>query len=245
MADPIPLTEWQALVQESTSELSPAKLNDALDKRLSFVTTNLALIATVATGFGLFADRSGALQAEADQLKLAFTLLLAAVVVSLIGSAPNWFNKVSPSDLDAVEQYFTKRYRWRAWAARIAIALFTVAVLAVGSALSDTLGRSTAPVLGLSYATGEKPTVTATVSVTGLEPGSVLDTTVRGCTPPTGAKTCVEGASQLLARDSTRVESTAKIEIKLAVAPIPVGLTQFDVAVVSGGKTYERSLDIS
>ena len=123
VAEPTALTRWEALVLESTSELSPAKLNEAFDKKLSFVTANLALIATVATGFGLFADVSGSLRENRGNLKAVFALLLAAVTISLIGSAPNWWNSVNPSDLVSVEQYFRRRYRWRSWAARVAIAL--------------------------------------------------------------------------------------------------------------------------
>lgn len=241
MITPVQLTEEQKLVLDSTADLSPAKLNESLDKRLAFVTSNLALIATVATGFGLFTDIGGPLRENRGGFGLVLVLLLASVVISLIASSPNWFGRVDVNDIDSVRHYFASRYRWRAWAARIAILLFTLAVVVAGATVLSVVDESPAPLVGLRYSQGEKPTVAATVAATALRPGEDVHTELRGC--GIDAEVGCPPDAELLASDSTRADSSGKADVALSVSPVPEGLTRFVLVVTAGTFTDTRTVD--
>lgn len=234
------LTNYDKLIIESGGELSPAKLNESLDKRLTFVTTNLTLVATIATGFGLFTSLAGPLREESGYLQVILGLLLSSVVLVVIANFPNWWQKVNPNDIQSIEAYYKNRYVWRSWVARIAILAFAVAVVLAAFTVWNVVGTQPEPLTSVRFSAGEKPTVSATVSAGALDPGQEIETRLRGCVEPVSDQGCTEGV--LLAVDSSRADSNGDAEITLSVSPTPENISVFTLHVATGRFVDQRTI---
>jgi len=176
----VPPTSEQKQLIKAAESLGPDKSLANLDASARLVLTSVVLVASVLTGFGLFADVSARLRAQPLLLGLPIGLAILSAVLAIFALVP-WMWRVDVDDLKSISSAFTLRIRVRGTLVIFAMLLLIGAIAAAAYGAGQYLAGSDASDHSLTLTramTGDGPTVTAAVQVNRAPAGSVAEVTV-------------------------------------------------------------------
>lgn len=212
---------WQKAAQE---ELSPGKSLEAIESRAKFIFSNLALVATVLTGVGLFADIPAAARNQSPGVRRLFGLLFLAVLFALLANLPNLKSSVRIGNLAAVKRLLTWLILTRGWAARLAVITFSVVIVYGFWIVYQLSSYQPDPRMSLQLVRGETTdrSLSGSLTVERLPEGARAETTLFG----------VNGDSAVvLVRDSASPDAEGVIKATFKVAKVTEAFGKFRLSV--------------
>lgn len=220
----------------AADDLRPDKSLQRISDRVGFIFTNLTLAGTVLAGAGILIGGEAGRHPNPRMLFFLIVLVFASAASALLANLPSMRSEINPSDPDAIRSYYQGAVRWKGWCARIALLLFSAALVLAFVLVIGTAARSS-PTAQLSVVwtpanTGSSGELVATVNAAGLSEGSTGETTVTGSGPGAVSVLLARGKSQA-GPDGTL---TFSADIKTASAFSSVVLS---VTVTANGKTIE------
>jgi hypothetical protein len=170
-----PPTAAQKQLIKAAESLGPDKSLATLDASARLVLASVVLVASVLTGFGLFADVATRLRSDPTVLALPIGLAIASAVLAIFALVP-WVWSVDVDNLNRISMRFDRQIKIRGALVIVSMLLLLAAI--GGAAYGAGRYVSTAGV-------GE-PTVTLTRAITG--DGPTVSGTVQLARAPTGAR---------------------------------------------------------
>jgi hypothetical protein len=208
---------WQALADE----LAPAKSLQRLDAASGRIITALSIVAPVLTGFSLLAAGLTNLSGWSRLLaSLAAGAAIAALVVALRSQAVTVSRDLNLDNVLEVEQWydaqFDRRTRLARWATGLLVA--AVALAGVAALVSLTLGPHEAPTFAVARTAD---TVTADVTVRGLDPEQVANASVAVDRQVVAVAAFGPNPDGVATRSisATRVAPTAAVDVTVVAGP--------------------------
>ena len=204
-----PPTADELQLMKAAESLGPDKVLTALEATAKLVLASVVLVASVLTGFGLFADVASRLREEPMLLARPVAAATISALLAIAALIP-WPWRVDVDNLDSLRS----RFKWQVIVrgalviAAMLLLLAAVFMASVGVARYVTIAGPTSPSIAFSHGVGEDgATVAATVKLSRAPTGSIADVVIHA-----------EGSDDPVFRASQVVGTSGEVEITATVA---------------------------
>jgi hypothetical protein len=228
------LAPWRKLA----AEWNPEKALERIETKSGFIFSNVALVATLATGLGLAAG----VRVPSRLEPLAATiggLLGVALALALVATWPSWQTSIPLKKPDKLKMLYERRITFRGWFVRLSLLAYSGAFVAAIVLALLTVNATTEPSLALrKTAKGGAVVVTGTVAVQGLTEDAQVSTALVAVEP--------DGAVRELARDFSEAGTSRTVTVTLIADPAPAaGVYRLSTAIRDRDDRLNRSMDLA
>jgi hypothetical protein len=205
-----PPTASEELLIKAADSLGPDKSVANVEAAAKLVLGNVALVAAILTGFGLFTDVTTRLREAPELLTFAMFCTIASIVFALVALVP-LSGRVDVDDLESIRRRFRDVLRWRVWFVGAAATFLLIALFVASRGIHAYVAASgpTEPniVISRSSAVNENaPAIAATVTQSRAPSGASAELVIR------------DAAGVIVHRATQMVGSAGEVKLEAAVA---------------------------